>query len=165
MIETVKKIRGRSGNVDFAPVQDLSAVTQFQAQIQAHFSDLFASSARTIALPNAFVGFLQYFGEGYAYLSGAPNVFLWDWKDIIRETEMITAADYIEGKSAREEWLVIGEHSDKHWYYLCCDATSPSFGCVADGEDTSPWNLHSAVDIYFKSFSEFLEFLCNRNEE
>ncbi len=77
---------------------------------------------------------------------------------------MLVSADYMEAKSPREVWLVVGEHSDKHWFYLCCDAASPHYGCVADGEDTSPWNVYGDVDIDFKTFSEFLTFLCRPTE-
>jgi len=37
--------------------------------------------------------------------------------------------------------IAIADYSDKHIFYLCCDASSKVFGRVFDGYDMGPWGM------------------------
>ena len=159
MIELVKKLRSEQGETQFTPAIDASVPQKLSVEIEKLFFDLFQTTEFQFELPADFSAFIQLFGEGDAHLTRSEGGILYDWRAIVQHTDMVAAADFDGDRSQQSVWLVLGEYSDKHWYYLCCDPISPDFGKVADGEDVSPWNPHlRAWDLdFFETFTVFLQ--------
>lgn len=158
MIDTIEKLRFQNNELAFKPKANETIPLELYSQMEAFFAELFQTSDFQFALPDDFAQFLKYFGDGYVRLARYRGGFIWDWHNIISETKSFADIGFNQ-RSNKEAWLVLGEYSDKHWYFLCCDPSSPHFGKVSDGEDSSPWNNIELLDHDFESFTVFLNSL------
>lgn len=85
------------------------------------------------------------------------TLYVWSAKGVIINTEL-WLGDFHINRSKKEAWICVGEYSDKHWYFLCCDANSPNYEKVADGYDNTPWNDYEMLDIDDESYLSFLNY-------
>ena len=61
----------------------------------------------------------------------------------------LTPAD--EPDAADGPWLQVASFGDKHWLFLCCDASHPEYGHIAEGYDVTPWMDASELDYDLQS--------------
>ena len=160
MKEIIQKLRLQNGEDSFTPTVDESIPNKLFAELHPYFAHLFQTSELQFALPDDFSAWLKRFGDGHVHLSRSAGGILYDGSAIIANTKSLARGEFPPRRAKNEAWLVLGEYSGKHWYYLCCDPTSPHFGKVADGEDTSPWDDYDALDLDFDTFAHFLHAIC-----
>ncbi|MCP4441900.1 MAG: hypothetical protein GY810_23580 [Aureispira sp.] len=111
-----------------------------------------AISKEQFLIPEDYKGFLLTLGGRTIELGGNYGTAFFNAETVIANTEHWGGV----GDSVKEVWLNIGEYSDKHWYFLCCDSTSTSYGKIVDGYDATPWMGYNFLDFEANSILPFL---------
>ena len=95
-------------------------------------------------------GFLLRFEDGKHFKTSDRSIYgIKVVKKLGRYGEQMNSKDCL--------WVEIGFRGDKGAHYLCCDLSSPQFGCVAEFYDSVPCTQNGTdADRYFGSFSKYL---------
>lgn len=158
MKELIKKLRAKGTNNQSPIIDEPNISKEIVEKLRPIFAKEFQTNDFEFVLPEDFKTFIQQFGNEAANIGGTYGLYVWSWKGVIINTEL-WLGDFDIKRSKKEAWLCVGEYSDKHWYFMCCDPTSPNFGKVADGYDNTPWNMYDYLDIDDESFTHFLEYV------
>ncbi|HLP12869.1 MAG TPA: hypothetical protein VK177_13120 [Flavobacteriales bacterium] len=143
-------------------------VNEFVRQIKNEYAKYMSADLidDRFALPPGFTEYLELMPATYSYNNGwikffdAQGVFEYNEYEFSNWVEDVMG--FLEENKAFTGglfWLVFGNWSDKHAYFICCDKGSPDFGKVVDGHDNNPACHENFIDsdISWESFIEFIE--------
>ena len=162
MRELIEKLRIKGTKNESPIIDEPNISTKIVEKLRPVFAKEFQTNDFEFVLPKDFKIFIQQFGNEAVNIGGTYGIYVWSWEGVISNTEL-WLGDFDINRSKKEAWLCVGEYSDKHWYFMCCDPSSPNFGKVADGHDNTPWNMYDYLDIDDESFTHFLKYVLRHD--
>lgn len=147
---------------DFTPsasgLPEKALEQEIRDEILIYFEEQFEEPIpeERFAIPPDFMYFLLLLQDGFIHFGDEYGLSILGWKRVVADTKYWADID-CDISSQKEIWLSVGEYSDRHWLFICCDPESRNFGKVVDAYDNTPWNDYEILD-YVGEFPAFLEW-------